>query len=172
MRTILTDRDIDTHTHTQKWTSRWLLLNLADLPTNCILQSFGAFADDILMMTKCTIDVQDSQKNCILFVDFQVLNKLLSLATNASQQKFTSNTWSNMLISTGSVRIPLDLFIETTSWNGQSFLEAGLTIIRSVHQLRPIFCMKMTSDYWSLQVAADDLFGTISPCNSCPLHRQ
>ena len=34
----------------------------------------------------------------------QVLNKLLALATTASQQKFASNTWSNMLISTNSVQ--------------------------------------------------------------------
>jgi len=34
----------------------------------------------------------------------QVLNKLLALATTGSQQKFASNAWSNMLISTNSVQ--------------------------------------------------------------------
>ena len=39
-------------------------------------------------------------------VVFQVVNKLLALAMTASQQKFTSNTWSNMLLSTSSVCQP------------------------------------------------------------------
>jgi len=51
---------------------------------------------------------------CLLMADamrcwclsyFQVLNKLLALAATASQQKFASNTWSNVLISTNSVQL-------------------------------------------------------------------
>ena len=37
------------------------------------------------------------------FSHFQAFNKLLALATNAAQQKFTSGTWGSMLLSTNSV---------------------------------------------------------------------
>ena len=36
---------------------------------------------------------------------FQVFNKILALANVASQQKFASNTWNNMNVSTNSVNL-------------------------------------------------------------------
>ena len=56
----------------------------------------------------------------------QVLNKLLALATTASQQKFQSNTWPNKLLSTSTVSMPF----------GTSCVlpEARLSLIAVVHQ--------------------------------------
>ena len=46
-----------------------------------------------------------SLPQCLNMFCLQAFNKLLSLAQNAAQQKFTSNSWSHMLLSTSSVSL-------------------------------------------------------------------
>jgi len=55
---------------------------------------------------------------CLSVCLMQVLNKLLAVAATASQQKFASNTWSNVLISTNSVQrlvLIIILYIEVVA---------------------------------------------------------
>ena len=57
----------------------------------------------------------------------QVFNKLLSLATSASHQKFMSCAWSNMLISTSGVSGSLDCDISYNKRGGSGSLDCDIS---------------------------------------------